>query len=564
MDRPPRASVRVVVKNQRAIVPRSIRIRKHVLVDRPMLRPEVVHDEVGALRKHMATLQQRRNLLLVARRQRIVRPLVHARPLVLHAVPLGVALDLPMPEHRQPRQRRHQRRHAEAFVARPELIDRRSLVRVRHKVHVPLQNVRIKLDRLLQVRPVLRILLVPQHIHERAVVHPMHAKRPNEVPLQHPERLRQQQRSRHLHRHPVHHLPPELMRHQPVELLLRHRRLRPRRNRSANPGQRKPQPLHMALRQRHRGVEANDGKQARHMQNGLDHLLPHICLRVVQLRRIVPGKGRSIVAVIHKARLAIVLLAQPEHHGSVRLVEIVILNLDLDARVTRKIRPFKTVRGKRALRPRDKPVRMLNHPRRIDPHVVRHHVAGQPNARLRRAIAKRLIRHRSAKILRDLVVLQRVGRRHRILLPAQPLDRPRRHTALPQPDQPQPGHAPLRQQLQLLIGNLVQPMNVPPVLLRQLLQPHIRALRHQHHCGHPRLVLAEGLILDQRRLVVRRIAPPPRLCLGESDKLIANKPRRAKVLPASLVHAPRRWRMEAHPDRNILFAHYINRQQSSS
>ena len=86
------------------------------------------------------------------RNQILVRRLSHSRLLVLHPILLGEALDLPMPEHRQTRQRRQQRAHAEVFVPCAELVDRRPLIRIAHEVHIPLQDVWIELDRLLQVR----------------------------------------------------------------------------------------------------------------------------------------------------------------------------------------------------------------------------------------------------------------------------------------------------------------------------------------------------------------------------------------------------------------------------
>ena len=54
----------------------------------------------------------------------------------------------------------------------------------------------------------------------------MHAQRADEVAFEQPEGLGQQQRSRHLGGDAVHHLAPELVGHQRVELLLRHGVLR--------------------------------------------------------------------------------------------------------------------------------------------------------------------------------------------------------------------------------------------------------------------------------------------------------------------------------------------------
>ena len=58
-----------------------------------------------------------------------------------------------------------------------------------------------------------RAVLVAEHVHERAVVDAVHAERPDEVALEHPERLGQQERAGHLGRDPVDDLAPELGRH---------------------------------------------------------------------------------------------------------------------------------------------------------------------------------------------------------------------------------------------------------------------------------------------------------------------------------------------------------------
>ena len=60
----------------------------------------------------------------------------------------------------------------------------------------------------------------------------------------------------------------------------------------------------MALGQGHGGVEANDRKQARHVQDGLNDLLAHRGIQVVELRGVVPGKAGAVVAVIDVAGLA--------------------------------------------------------------------------------------------------------------------------------------------------------------------------------------------------------------------------------------------------------------------
>ena len=246
----------------------------------------------------------------------------------------------------------------------------------------------------------------------------MHPQGTDEVPLHQPEGLGQQQRPRHLLGHAVHHLPPELVRHRRVELRLGHRRLRPRRNRAAAPRHREPQPLHMPPRQRHRRVEADNRKQPGHLQNGLDHLLPHRRAQVVQLRGVVPREARAVVAVVDVVHMPAPVVAPAKDHGRVRLLVVVVLDLDLHASIVRQIGPLEPVGRIRRVRPRQKPLRMLDHPGRVDAHMVRHHVARQPDPPRRRPVPQVHIGGLATQVRRHIVRRQRIRRRHRLRLPA--------------------------------------------------------------------------------------------------------------------------------------------------
>ena len=186
------------------------------------------------------------------------------------------------------------------------------------------------------------------------------------------------------------------------------------------------------------------------------------------------------------------MMPNAKRHRRIRLVVVVILDLDLHPAVVRQVRPVERIHRKRAFPARNKPLRMLDHPVRIDAHMVRHHVARQPDPEPPRPVAQALVPRIAPQVLRNPVLLQRVSRGHGIRMPPQPLDLLRSRRPLPQPNQPQRRHPPVGQQLQFFIRNLVQPMNMPQILLRELLQPHIRALRHHHHVRHPRLVRAEN------------------------------------------------------------------------
>ena len=207
-----------MIDDQRTLAAATVRVREDVLVHPALVGEEIVQTEVVGLREELAAMQQRRDLALVPGHQLGIGHLIVVRATVLHAVPLGEALDLAVAKHRQPRHRRHHRADPEVLVALPELVDRGPLVRVVHEVHVALQDLRIELERVLHDQPVLRIVLVAQHDHERAVVNAMHAERPDEVGFHEPECFGQQERSGRLRRHPVHDLAPELDRHQGIEL----------------------------------------------------------------------------------------------------------------------------------------------------------------------------------------------------------------------------------------------------------------------------------------------------------------------------------------------------------
>ena len=138
---------------------------------------------------------------------------------------------------------------------------------------------------------------------------------------------------------------------------------------------------------------------------------------------------------------------------------------------------------------------MLDDPARVDAHVVRHHVAGQADAARAARSRQILVRRLAAEIVRDVVVVKRVGGRHGVGVAAQQLDPLRGRAALPDADQPESGEAPAGQLLQFFVGDLVQPVDVAPVLLGELIHPDVDVLRHHHHAGHPVDVGTEGFVL---------------------------------------------------------------------
>ena len=219
---------------------------------------EVVEQEVAALGEEPAALEQRRDLALVALDEPLVGRLFVARPAVLHAVLFGEAFDLAVAEHGQAGQGGHHDGDAEALVAGAELVDCRALVGIAHEVDVALHDVGIELERVLDDRAVLGVVLVAQHDHEGAVVDAVHAEGADEVAFHEPEGLGQQQRAGDFGGDAIDNLAPEFVRHAAVEFGLAHAVLGARGDGAAGAGTRKPEAVKVALGQGHGGVEADD------------------------------------------------------------------------------------------------------------------------------------------------------------------------------------------------------------------------------------------------------------------------------------------------------------------
>ncbi len=269
----------------------------------------------------------------MTRDQRLVRLLVDAGLLEVHAVALGKALHLAVAEHGQAGKRGEEHGRAEVLVPGAELVGGGALVGVGHEVDVALEDVRVELDRFLQVRAVFGVFLITQHVHEGAVIDAVHAESADEIALEQPECLGQEQSAGDLDSDTVDDLAPELMRHEGVEVFLREGVFSARGDGPTRARQREPEALHMAFGENHGGVETDDGEAAGDVQDDLDDVLADTLLGIVELRGVVPGEGRAVVAVVHEARGAIAVMADAEGDGGVGLVVVVVLDLDLDARV---------------------------------------------------------------------------------------------------------------------------------------------------------------------------------------------------------------------------------------
>ncbi len=178
-----------------------------------------------------------------------------------------------------------------------------------------------------------------QHVHEGAVVDAVHAQRADEVALQHPEGLGQQQRVGRLLRQPDRRPRARTRRaSRASNCVLGHGVLGARRDRAALPGERVPEPLDVAACERHGRVEADDREAPGHREDRLDDRLAHLGIEVVELRGVVPRERRAVVAVVDEALLAAPAVLPLEHDGGVGAVEVVVLEVDADALVVRQVR----------------------------------------------------------------------------------------------------------------------------------------------------------------------------------------------------------------------------------
>src|SRR3954451_4145046 len=99
---------------------------------------------------------------------------------------------------------------------------------------------------------------------------------------------------------------------------------------------------------------------------------------------------------------------------------------------------------------------MLDHPTRVDTHMIWHHIAREPDATAPRTVTEIAVGRLTAKVARDLVVEQRVGRCNGIRIAHHLLDPARGGTAFPEADQPQTGKSTPGQVIQFFIRDLVE------------------------------------------------------------------------------------------------------------
>ena len=323
----------------------------------------------------------------------------------------------------------------------------------------------------------------------------MHAQRPDEVALHEPERLGQEQRARCLDGDPVDDLAPELDRDGGVERPLGHRVLGARRDPAPGARQRMPQPLDVSLGEDHRRVEADDRELAGDVEDRLDDRLADVGPQVVELGGVVPREARAVVAVVDEPLVAGRAVHPLEHDRRVRPVPVMVLEEDRDPVVPGQVRATERV-GRIRRRPElEEPVRVLDDPAGVDAHVVRDHVAGEPDATIPRPCPEVRRGSGPAEVRRDVVVVQRIRGGERLRVAAPSLDLARGSAPLPDADQPQPGDAGTGEPVELLVGDRVERPDLPRVRPRELVEPDVGALGHEHDARHPGHVGAEALRL---------------------------------------------------------------------
>src|SRR4051794_6520023 len=332
VDPPRRRGEPGVIQHERPLWSGPIRIGEDSVID-AVCGHEVVEQEVGRPREPAPPMEQREDLPLVSLDQPWVGFLGDHRPPELHPVLLAEPLHLAMTEHRQPGERREHRRDAEVLVTLAELLDGGLLVGIAHEVDVALEDLRIELDRLADDLPVALAVLVAEHVHERAVVDAMHTERPDEIALEQPERLGEEQGVWDLRGDPVDDLTPELDGHPAVELSFGHRMLSPGWDAATLAGLRPPQPLDVLLGEHHGGVEPDDREAPRDLDDRPDDLLADGWVEEVELCRVVPREARAVVAVVDVAVVAARAVRSLEDDGGVAVVPVVVLEDDRHASV---------------------------------------------------------------------------------------------------------------------------------------------------------------------------------------------------------------------------------------
>ncbi len=251
-------------------------------------------------------------------------------------------------------------------------------------------------------------------------------------------------------------LAPELLRDGLLEILGRKATvLRARGDGPARAGFGIPKPLYVLFSERHGRVETDNRRQARYVQDGLNHRFARFGVQVVDLRGVVPRHRGAVVAVIDITFVAGVTVLALKDDSRVRRVVVMVFQKDTHPVVLRQVGAIKAIARVGRTIQTQKPVRMLDDPATVDTDMVGYHVRGHADTALPRSSFKRFKRLKTAQVFGDHVVVERIRRRHRVGITAQVLDGFTRFGAFPEPDQPEPGKAAPREFVQLFVGDFI-------------------------------------------------------------------------------------------------------------
>jgi len=319
-----------------------------------------------------------------------------------------------MPEHRETRHGGKQRADPEVFVTFPKLLHSRLFIRVVHEINITFEDLWIVHQRVFDQQSVFFVFFVAEHMHEGTVVNPVHAKRTHKVTFHQPKSFSQKEGIRNFCCNPIHHFTPKFFRHDLVKAFFGHGVIGTGRDISTAAWLREPQTLIVFFGQGHGCIEADDREFSGDIKNGLDDRFAYLRIQIVQLSRIVPGHAGSVVAMIDETGSTGVVVVMFEYHSCISAGVVMIFQVDANARTFGEIRSIELISREGRLICLDEPIRVVIDPVRVDCHVIRDHIAGEPDPSSSTSLGKVVICLISTQPCRDLIACQGIGRSHRV------------------------------------------------------------------------------------------------------------------------------------------------------
>ena len=96
----------------------------------------------------------------------------------------------------------------------------------------------------------------------------------------------------------------------------------------AGTGNGEPETLNVFFCQGHGGIETNDGEVSGNVKNDLDDGFPGFGVEIIDLGRIVPGHGSSVISMVNKSVLVGPFILVQEYHRGVGAIVVVVFQLD--------------------------------------------------------------------------------------------------------------------------------------------------------------------------------------------------------------------------------------------